>query len=364
MIQEYLVIKDILNIRSGPSEQSDFVSQLLKGETVWLDDKEITGTIPKDGITNIWLVYNSNNFVSKDGIKQIFKWFDDLKIASIWNAYKEKGDSVTIAVLDTGYDRANNDIEQAIDKEAVIIDKEKYDATQLIIDDRSIIGHGTRCASLIASRNELLSIIGIAPECKLLVGKISINREIRKFEYILNGIKWAIDQGADIISISYAVSLTDGEIDDYNEKFQNVINNKSVLIFSAAGNSDGTIMKGERYPASFENCISIGSTDVNNNIANFTILSSKTILHTIGMDVESYGKNTTPGPQSGTSYSTPIIAAIAGLAISYLKKRSTAFNKVDVINKLINTGDNIRGEQNKKTINILRLFKSLETNSI
>jgi len=295
--------------------------------------------------------------------KQTFKWFDDLNIGQVWNKFSEKGNSVTIAVLDTGYNKGNSDIEQAVAKSSIIIDEEKYDPEQLIIDDKSNIGHGTRCASLIGARNELTSIIGIAPECKLLVGKISINREIRKFEYLLNGIEWAINQGADIISISYAVSLTDEEVESHNAKFQSLVDNKPVLIFGAAGNSDGTPKKGERYPASFENCISIGSSDANHNVADFTVSSSKTILHAIGIDIESYGKTTIPDAQSGTSYSTPIAAAIAGLAISHIKKNGEEINKIDFVNRLIDTADPISGEQNKKIINIQKLFESFENNN-
>ena len=68
MIREYIVTKDILNIRSKPSDESDFKGELKLNTTVWLDDKEIIGTIPTGGTTNIWLLYNTNKFVSKDGL--------------------------------------------------------------------------------------------------------------------------------------------------------------------------------------------------------------------------------------------------------------------------------------------------------
>lgn len=291
--------------------------------------------------------------------KQTFQWFDDLNIAEIWNKYNEKGSLVTIAVLDTGFTKENLDVEKGVVEQGVIIDLDNYSEEQLVIDDKSIIGHGTRCASLIGSRNELKSIIGIAPECKLIIGKISINREVRKFEYILNGIQWAINNGADIISISYAVELSQEEADRHNIKFEKLLQNNSILIFAAAGNSDGTVMSGERYPASFANCISVGATDKNKVISNFTISSTKTILHAQGTDIESYGKNSFPDPQSGTSYSTPIVAAIAGLAVSYSKRKGAKIIRSEFLNKVISTAEDIKDRANKKIVNIENLFSQI-----
>ena len=48
-MKEYIVTKEILNIRSKPSDESDatYVGKLLKGDRVWLDDDEIIGVVPK-----------------------------------------------------------------------------------------------------------------------------------------------------------------------------------------------------------------------------------------------------------------------------------------------------------------------------
>lgn len=355
-----------LNVRKNPvldfTNKENIVGVLHKG-AVFESVGEITNKL------GTWHLGKEGNYVWEQGVeeikttallqgKQTFKWFDNLNIASIWNKYSEKGSLATVAVLDTGYNKSNIDIDKSIEKSTLIIDELNYTKEQLIIDDRSTIGHGSRCISLVGCRNELQSIIGIAPECKVLAGKISINREIRNFDYILKGIEWAINEGADVISVSYAVPLTPAEIVLHAQKFGELVKDKQVLIFASSGNSDVPI-KEERYPASFMSCISVGATDENKNIADFTVLSDKTILHAEGANIESYGRTNLPDAQSGTSYSTPIVAAVAGLAISYLRRKGKEINTKLLLDQLVNTGDKIKNESNKKTINIEKLFEQL-----
>ncbi|HEY9362946.1 MAG TPA: S8/S53 family peptidase [Chitinophagaceae bacterium] len=355
-----------LNVRKSPvldfANKENIVGVLHK-DAVFESEREITNEL------GTWHIDREGHCVWEKGVgeikttdllqgKRTFKWFDNLNIAGIWDTYSEKGSLATIAVLDTGYNKSNTDIDKSIEKSAVIIDELNYTKEQLIIDDRSTIGHGSRCISLVGCRNELQSIIGIAPECKVLAGKISINREIRNFDYILKGIEWAINEGADIISVSYAVALTQAEAVLHAQKFEDLVKDKQVLIFASSGNSDVPV-KEERYPASFMSCISVGATDENKNIADFTVLSDKTILHAEGANIESYGRTNLPDAQSGTSYSTPIVAAVAGLAISYLRRKGKEINTKLLLDQLVNTGDKIKNESNKKIINIEKLFEQL-----
>ncbi len=73
-MKEYIVTKEILNIRSKPSDESDdtYVGQLLKGDRVWLDDDEIVGVVPKGGESNVWKGKSgSKNVVAIDGVRSI-----------------------------------------------------------------------------------------------------------------------------------------------------------------------------------------------------------------------------------------------------------------------------------------------------
>ena len=366
-----------LNVRVGrPSVNAPCFQFVSPGTELEVDGELYKGDA-YDGI-DTWFKDEAKNYYWSGGVRHSvrvaallevsapaseskieFGWFDKLGIKRTWDARGEKGALSTIAVLDTGYNKHNSDLATAVNKETVIINSLKYPGLELIIDDQSNEGHGNRCSSLIGSRNHSQWCVGIAPECKLMVGKVSLNREIRDFDYILNGIKWAIAEGADIISVSYAVELPEDKVQLYNEKFDALLSGNQVLVFASAGNSDGTETFGERYPASFPKCISVGATDDNGALSLLTVLSNRTQLHAPGINIESFGLADSPDPQSGTSFSTPIVAAIAGLAVSFLKANNRAINREDILAKLINTSDTIQASTSKKRVNIEKLFNEL-----
>lgn len=292
--------------------------------------------------------------------KQTFKWFDSLKIAEVWNEYNEKGSDTKVAVLDTGYKFSNSDISDKIKSSKILIDNINYPGIDLTMDDQSNDCHGTRCSSILGAKNSKDWIIGVAPECEIISGKISIDREILDFNYILNGIKWAISENVDIISISYAYEdLKDNEILQINKEITDLVKDKNVLIFAAAGNSGSPQRSADLYPASFDSCISVGASNAANQISSLTVLSNKTIIHAIGEDVESYNTQNIPTTDSGTSFSTPIVAGVVALAISYLKKKNNGnWKKKELINKIYSTGIIIENS-NKKIIDPLKLFLNL-----
>ena len=70
-MRPYIVIKEILNFRSEPSDvhESSFIGQALKGEPLFLEEREIVGVIPRGGTTNLWLSDQHNRFVAKEGVR-------------------------------------------------------------------------------------------------------------------------------------------------------------------------------------------------------------------------------------------------------------------------------------------------------
>ncbi len=367
------VKNNFLNVRVGkPSVNAPCFQFIAPGSEIEVDGKLHKGDLFR-GI-DIWLRDEANNFYWSGGVngnflpvtaepsisdKIIFNWFNKLGIQTIWDEFGEKGELATIAVLDTGFIRSNNEVADAVTSTNVIIDAVAYPGISLVIDDESNQGHGTGCAALLASRNNAKWITGIASSSKLLVGKISINQEIRNFDFILSGIEWAINQGADVVSISYAVELDANAVTAFSEKFEQLVQGKNIIVVASAGNSDGTPINGERYPASFPGCVSIGATDSNDAIAGLTIRSSRTILHAPGIDIETFGSNPFPEPKSGTSYSTPMVGAILALAISHLRRNNKPIDCEVILQKVIDTATPIAGNPMKKIINANALFGTL-----
>ena len=369
------VIRELNTRIGGPSRTFEKGPVRIAGEQL-----EVAGIIEGEEIdgNNIWyrtggiddhhywsggVTPNMQTLAPAANQKNSFGWFKSLGIENIWQTYNEHGEHVKIAVLDTGYRLTCPDVSGAIQSSGIFTRQEHYPGIALIIDDQSTVGHGTRCCSIIGSQNNSQWIVGIAPKCTLITGKISIDTELYDMRPIIDGIDWAIKQGADIISISFSKELTNQqEIKNWEAKFDGLLTNNKVLIFAAAGNtSEGA--SGERYPASFANCISVGATDAGKRLSTITLLSSRTILHAPGVDIESWGAGTSPDAASGTSFSTPIVAAVTGLAISYLRKRNISFTPQSLLADLINSADDIVEHPSKKIINIETLFTTLKNKS-
>ncbi len=298
---------------------------------------------------------------------QTFSWFTDLNIEVVWNQFQEQGEEVTIAILDTGYDLANDDLKEAV------IGVRRFDiANSPAFDDVSSAlmndqhGHGTFCASILANRNKKGTLLGIAPKCKLLVGKISEDDGLdpEGLELVLDGIEWAISKGADIISISFGkfrneLPSTDHYFENLQTRLDQILLNHRVLIFASSGdNRQGQILTKERYPASFNGCVSVGATN-QHVISPVTVLSPNTIIHAQGEKVESYWLNKNIVTKTGTSMSTPIVAGVAALAVSHVKKsHGGSWVPAEVLQKVYDSGSSIP-TGNKKEIFPTALFNTI-----
>lgn len=335
------------------------IGQAYKGNNVWYqleDGCYVWSGGVEEGVTTKQLLSTTGG-----NVKISFKWFKDLNIETIWETFKEKGENATVAILDTGLDIDNPDLGPSINDndKKVIID---YPGSQKYNSIEDLQGHGTRCASIVGGRNLFQHNVGIAPECRLLIGKISCKKELRDPNYILSGIEWSLDKGAEVISISYGIQFsTDLQKKSFQEKIRAIIKNKKVLIFASAGNNNNQNTNehsfGENFPASFPECISVGASD-NGKFSPITLQSDQTIIHAPGINIESYGLDSILSPESGTSFSTPIVAGITALGISYYKKiNHDSWDPKQIVDALYKSSSTITG--NKKLIEPLQFLNIL-----
>ncbi|PSL24082.1 S8 family peptidase [Chitinophaga ginsengisoli] len=372
-----VTVKDkYLNIRAGsPRLNAACYQYLAPGSKIEVDGKLYKGDVYDD--SDIWLRDEGDNYywiggvqhaipvseflkisIAKSDSQITYPWFDHLNIKSIWNTYNEKGKNASVAILDTGFSKSNTDLLSKITMANcnMLLQPADYPGIPLVINDQDTLMHGTRCASIVGAANKRDWLIGIAPEATLMVGKFSIDGSIPRFQYVIDGITWAIKKGADIISVSYSEELVGNEIIQLGQSLNSIPSIDKVLIFASAGKS---AVPKDFYPASFKQCISIGASTLNDQISTETTFNAQTILHAPGEDIESYGVGDIPSPASGTSFSTPIVAGIAALAVSFLKNRDKHWDKNNLLNKIYTTADPIGGNNQKRIINPVKLFKSL-----
>lgn len=119
-------------------------------------------------------------------------------------------------------------------------------------------GHGTHVAGIIAAaQNNGIGTAGIAPNAKIMAVK-SFNAQGAAFcSDNTDAIQYAVDQGADILSLSWGSSTKSLFLQDAIE----YAHNHGVVIVAAAGNSGSSAAS---YPAAFDHVISVTSKNSKN----------------------------------------------------------------------------------------------------
>ncbi|MGW2524575.1 S8 family peptidase, partial [Streptomyces sp. NPDC001617] len=135
------------------------------------------------GIAHVWL----------DGVRKasLDKSVPQIGAPTAWAAgYTGKG--VKIAVLDTGIDAEHPDLQ------GQVIESKNF-STAADADDH--FGHGTHVASIAAGTGKKSNgkYKGVAPDAKLLNGKVLDDTGSGDDSGILAGMEWAAQQGADVV---------------------------------------------------------------------------------------------------------------------------------------------------------------------
>lgn len=258
-------------------------------------------------------------------------WIKDFNIQKIWKKYATIGSNANVAVLDSGYcsghPLANNKL----------ITGWNYKTNNSDFDDEN--GHGTSVVSVINNFND--KILGVAPGASIFIAKGSTTGPVF-FINALNEI--AKNDDVDIISISYDYSTTNKIFAKYLEPFKEAIaRNNAKLIFASVGNY-GQESSFDVFPAQFTNVIGVGSINKDRKISSFTNGTSITSIFAPGEDIGVLNiKNfDSPSNTSGTSLSTPYLAGVAALLVSFLKKDNPNIDyreKVDLTEILLESCD-------------------------
>lgn len=220
------------------------------------------------------------------------------------------GKGVVVAVLDTGVNKNHPDLKANI---KLCVDATKRKITSGCTDT---VGHGTHVIGTIAANGgNGKGIYGVAPEASILAIKVC-NSQGCSMDSIAEGIRYAADNGANIISMSL------GSIFDFSliKEAVDYAVSKGVLVIAAAGN-EGPYEDTICYPAAYENVVAVAAIDKNKNIAYFSsrglndgdyIIEDREIeVSAPGVDVESTSRTGCYATYRGTSMATPHISGLA-----------------------------------------------------
>ena len=235
------------------------------------------------------------------------------------------GKKIKVAVLDTGIDLDHPDIGNKVSEGTTAVSMVKNVSVQ------DVNGHGTHCAGVIAGPRQSVSGFryGVAPDVELLIGKVFNNKVEPKAsdDDILEGITWAEQKGARIISMSLGDERKVGEKFPiaYETIVKKLLNRKSgsVLLVAAAGNESGRpdFTAPVCSPASCPSIMAVAAIDRHKRVAEFSCAQMDAIgivdVCAPGVAIFSSTTNGTFEKLDGTSMATPFVA---GLAALYLEK--------------------------------------------
>lgn len=183
-------------------------------------------------------------------------------------------------------------------------------------------GHGTHCCgtavgTMNPSRGPRYSV---APGAELMVGKVLAD-DGRGFDHqIVNGVTWAADNGAKIISMSLGSDrAVNGDFSRFYETVFRQMTAEGILCIVAAGNESRRPfdMAAVGNPAACPSAMAVAALDRDMRVANFSCaqLDNIGLLDVAGPGVDVHSAWTGGGYRSipGTSMATPHVAGIAAM---------------------------------------------------
>ena len=231
------------------------------------------------------------------------------------------GAGTTVAVLDTGYDPTHPDLQGRVVASA------NFTSDAAVTDGN---GHGTHVASTVGGTGAASGGLrkGVAPKTGLMVGKVLSDGGWGEDSWVLAGMVWAVNEGADVVSMSLG-----GDTDDGTSPLALAINELSAssdsLFVVAAGNNGGNGPSTVTAPGSADAALTVGAVDVNDVMAGFSSRGPRFRNGALKPEVVAPGVDVTAaraagtelGPIvdeayttiSGTSMATPHVAGLAAM---------------------------------------------------
>lgn len=255
-----------------------------------------------------------------------------------------------IFILDTGIDSKHEDLD------------DNYESANKEYDS-DVHGHGTHCAGIscaISNNNKGIASLNLTNDFTTITSvKVLDDSGSGTQESVIDGIIFATDNDADVISMSLGGYATDSREKAYNSAIKYAID-KGVIVVVAAGNEYGNAK--DHTPACCEGVITISAIDNNLSKAAFSnsVQDIKMKLAAPGVDIYSTFPNNQYKSMNGTSMATPYVAGILGI----IKSFNPEITNTEAYNILSSTGIETKNtNQTGKFIQPLAALKSMNIKS-
>ncbi|MFC9959968.1 S8 family serine peptidase [Streptomyces nigra] len=269
----------------------------------------------------------------------------------VWKA-GQQGDSVKVAVLDTGADQTHPDLAGRISEARNFSDSS---------GTGDVFGHGTHVASIVGGSGEA-SVNGkggkgVAPRADLIVGKVLGDDGFGSESQVIAGMEWAAGSGAKVVNMSLGSDVPTDGTDPMSLALNELTERTGALFVVAAGNA-GELGRGTiGSPAAADAALTVGAVDRDGGLAPFSSRGPRAGDDAVKPDLTAPGvgivaaraDGTTMGEPvdarhvaaSGTSMATPHVAGAAAL----LAQRHPDWSAAQLKDALVSTARTASGQE-------------------
>lgn len=248
----------------------------------------------------------------------------DINVEDAWT-FTTGSSKITVAVIDTGVEPSHEDLSGNVLEGYTVADVTEKGYPYSNLDPN--MAHGTACAGIIAAKNNLVGIRGIASGVKILPVNIApvIVSNWYNDDSIAEAIRWAYPR-ADILSCSWGSGVPSNNMTSAIEEAYTLgrEGRGCVLVF-ASGNYGSSVV----YPANLPNTIAVGAIKNNGDIWSYSCTGSS--LDFVAPSGDRYNGDVVSTDRSsyygysggnycydfgGTSAACPQVAGVAALMLS------------------------------------------------
>ncbi|MBI5402171.1 MAG: S8 family serine peptidase [Ignavibacteriae bacterium] len=277
--------------------------------------------------------YSLNVFTPNDPLYSGQYYLNKIYAQNVWDI--TQGDStVIIGVIDSGLDFLHPDLKGSykinygeIPGNGIDDDNNGYVDDYLGWNfsgnnnnpaDDNIFSHGTAVTGVLtAGFNNGIGMASIAPACKVLVMKTFDAQGFGYDNDVASAVLYAVSRGVKVINMSFGDYV-------YSSLLRDVIRfaySKNIVLVSSAGNDNSDVL---HYPSAFDEVISVGASDINDNKASFSAYGETVDLFAPGYQILSASRlgkgssefNNDYAYINGTSFSAPLVSGISALLLS------------------------------------------------
>jgi hypothetical protein len=262
---------------------------------------------------------------SADSVRDGQDWA--LNMMNVQQAWDEgnQGQGITVAVLDSGVTTGVSDLEGSV------VSGPDYTGVDTSPSNPDWGQHGTWMASIIAGHGHGFDdddgIMGVAPKAKILSVRVIPDRndpEYSKYEAeqedsvqdsLAKGITYAVNHGADVISMSIGYSAPSASV---RSALQYAYGH-GVAVVASSGNSGDTSSASKqgyaplKFPADYPGVIGVAAVSSTGHVAGFSSNNLSVEVAAPGVNISAQGRDGQYWLVTGTSPACALVAGVAAL---------------------------------------------------